>query len=163
MVETVSIDNQRRVYVSRALFEQCELNVPAGKTIIFWAAIGEFGQVQLLPRDSELSKIRDSVDDSSATETDWDAGGDFETRVRRHLQTFLEVKCRARTKNGKVEMTFYAAAIDQGHLVAPSMIVVVTTGKIFEVWTRENWQRFSRILDLRRFTEEARKLLRTDR
>lgn len=154
------MDSQRRVHPSRGLFQQCELDTPVGKTVAFWGAIGEFGQIQLLPGTSELSKMRDSLADSATVADAWDAGSDDYTGLRRQLQTFLRVRCHARSQEGKVEMTFYADAVDQGHLGTPRCAVVVTTtGKILEVWSTENWRRFSRIGDLRQFTEHARTVL----
>ena len=160
MVETLWMDTQRRVHPSRRLFQQCDLDTPVGETVSFWGAIGEFGQIQLLPATSELSKIRDSLPDSVTAEDMWDAGNDDYTRVRRQLQTFLKVRVHARSREGKVEMVFYAEAVDQGHLAIPRCTVVVTTtGKILEVWSAEKWRRFSRIGDLRQFTEQARTVL----
>lgn len=160
MVETLKIDDQRRCHPSRQMFQQCGLETPVGKTVFFWGAVGEFGQIQLLPSDSELSKIRDSLSDFIAAEHTWESGGDHRTRVLRQLHTLLKVKCLARTKEGKVETTFYADAADQGHLSAESVVVVTAVGNVLEVWSKENWQRFARISNLRRFGEEARSLLR---
>jgi DNA-binding transcriptional regulator/RsmH inhibitor MraZ len=157
------LDNQHRFSVPRRLFEQCDLNVPAGETVVFWGAIGEFGQVQLLPRESELSRIRDSLGDFSGTEAAWDAGADPDTRLRRRLQSFLNISCHARTKRGRVSLTFSADAIKQGHFKARSVVIVTTTDKIFEVWSKENWQPFTRVDDLRQLTDEARELVNPDR
>jgi hypothetical protein len=157
------MDSQFRFGVSKQLFTQCNLDVPLGANVFFWGAIGEFGQVQLLPRESELSKARDSLD-PSAGENEWDAGADPAVRLQRLLQTFLRIKCRTRTEDGKVEMKFYAEAVAQGHLDgARCEVVVTTTEKILEVWRKDNWRKFGRIPDLRRVNEEARDFLRRDR
>jgi len=142
------------------MLQSCDLNVPVGETVSFWAAVGGSGQLQLLPLDSELSKLRDSFRDTSKAGPDWKAAGDAETQIHRQLQSFLRVSCHAKSQSGKVSITFHVEATKQGYLTAPSTVIVLTTGKVFEVWSKENWQRFSRIVDLRQLAEDADELFR---
>jgi DNA-binding transcriptional regulator/RsmH inhibitor MraZ len=157
--ETVRIDKQRRFYVTRRLLQACDLKVPAGKTVSFWVAVGDSGQLQLLSPDSKLSKLRDEFDENSRQFADESAGGDDETQAYRRIQSFLRATCHARTPGGKVSITFNGDATKDGYLNVPSNVVVVTTGKIFEVWSTENWRQSSRITDLRQFAEEADEFL----
>jgi hypothetical protein len=159
MIETLRIDDQRRFHPSRELFEKCGLETRFGKTVFFWGVVRQFGQIQVLPSDSELSKMRDSLSESVMPDDSWETGNDDRTRIDRQLHTFLKVKCEARSKDGKVQTTFYAEAVDQGHLAADSFVVVTAVRKVFEVWSKENWQRFARIPNLRQLTAEARLVL----
>jgi len=157
--ETTRLDKQRRLYVPKRMLETCDLKVPVDENALFWVAIGDSGQLQFLPPDSKLSKLRDELEGDSQEPEGWDAAGDEETQVVRQLQSFLRATCHATTPAGVVSITFTAKAAKEGHLTVPSNVVVVTTGKIFEIWNAEDWRRSSRISDLRQFTEDAEKIL----
>ncbi len=145
------------------MLQACDLKIPVGENASFWVALGSSGQLQLLPADNKLSKLRDEFDAPSQQLTNWDAAGDEETQIYRRLQSFLRATCHARTPAGMVSITFHADATKEGHLAVPSDVVVVTMGRIFEVWSSENWRCSSRISDLRQFTEEADELLAQSR
>lgn len=158
MKEVLKLDKQRRIAVRRDLFASIGVEIPKGGTTEVWALIGASGQLQLLPRDSRLSTLRDRFENQTVT-TEWDAAGDENVAIYLQLQSFLRVTCHARKSGVKIRVTLPSEAVKLGLLAAPGTVSVVTNGHILEIWNHEIWQQAGKISDLREFTEEVEQAL----
>src|SRR5437773_1017364 len=98
------IDEQRRVELSGDVLRQIGVEIAKGDTRRVWGLIGASGQIQLLPPNSKLSKLRDMFDES-VLRAEWDASGDAQTTTYRQLQAFLGITLRARTRGTNIRVT----------------------------------------------------------
>ena len=158
MKEIIRLDEQRRIYVSNRGLAACGFKFPKDESIRVWAFIAGSGQLQLLPTDNKLSKLRDELDPEALRSVDWDASGDDEVKLYQQLQSFLQVTCHPRKNRTKTSLTLPAEAIKIGLFAARSTVVVVTTGRIFQIWSTDRWQQSSRISDLRAFVEDVEQI-----
>ena len=158
MKEVHTLDEQRRIDVGRELFAMIGGEITKGETIEVWALIGGAGQLQLLPRDSRLSVLRDQFE-KQTVDTDWDAAGDEKVAIYTKLQSFLRVTCRARKSGLKIRITLPSEAVKFGYVVDRGTVSVVTNGRILEIWNSGLWQQGGKVSDLRSFTQAAEKAL----
>src|SRR6266566_4420384 len=89
----VWIDDQRRIDVDRERVSAAlNLKIDAGETVRVWALSGSGNQLQLLPPESELSKLRSSLEGgSSKKDISWEASGDSDVATYRQLVGFFSV------------------------------------------------------------------------
>gem|GEM_PF-7131700 len=150
------MDGQRRIWVDSSVIESpLKLNVPVGKKIDLWAFVGNKKQLQILPPENELVKMRERYGAGKEEwQLAWDAGSDQEADIMRKLGGFLEIGCRHESA-GKFRLTLPALAIDLKLAKVESPIVIFVSGSLFELWQPEAWTEKIVIPNVREFTNEV--------
>src|SRR5436305_7337127 len=91
------IDNQRRIDVDRdTIFSALNLAIRPGQTTSIWGITGPQHQLQLLPVDSKLAKLRNRLDQGVPKPVAWTASRTADVVTYRQLAAFLKVGCRLR-------------------------------------------------------------------
>src|SRR6266446_340338 len=156
----VWIDNQRRVDVDReAISTALNLKVRPGEKTDVWAVLSSQNQLQLIPAESELSKLRNRLDQESTEKVRWDAGGHADVATYRQLEGFFRVSCRLRKSGNTLRLTLPSDAIDLGYFKPSEPLILFCVGELVELWPRDRWREVSSVQDFRELTRHARRAL----
>jgi hypothetical protein len=158
----VWIDDQRRIDVDREpVSAALNLKINAGETVRVWALSGSENQLQLLPPQSELSKLRSHLEGGAAKkDISWEAGGDLDVATYRQLVGFFNVACHARKSGNTVRLTLPSAVVDLGYFKPREPLILFCTGELVELWPQDRWRQIIANRDLRDLTRRARRALR---
>ena len=157
----VWIDDQRRIDVDREpVSAALNLKIDAGETVHVWALSGSDNQLQLLPPESELSKLRSRLEDGSAKkDIAWDASGDSEVATYRQLMGFFSVACHARRSGNTLRLTLPSDVVDLAYFKPGEPLMLFCGGELVELWPQDRWRQMIISRDLRGLTRRARRAL----
>ena len=156
----VWIDNQRRIDVDyETISAALNLKIRPGETIYVWAIPSSQKQLQLLPVESELSKLRNRLDLGSTRNVHSNAGGQADVATYRQMNAFLRVACRLRRSGKTLRMTLPSDAVDLGYLRLEEPIVLFFVGELVEIWPRDIWQEANSVRDFEDLVRRARRAL----
>jgi hypothetical protein len=158
------VGKDRRVVVERDLVELAlGLRLPAGKTIELWGLTGANRQIQLLPPESELAKLRDSYEQLVAEkDVAWDKSGDDKTAIHRRLAGFFRIKCRARRQGKNLRLTLPPDVVDLDLLRTQEALVLLVVGEVVELWRQDRSTEMAASENLSEFTRQVRDILEND-
>jgi hypothetical protein len=157
----VWIDDQRRIDVDREpVTAALSLRINTGETAYVWALPGSDDQLQLLPPESELSKLRSRLEDRSAKkDVSWDAGADVDIATYRQLVGFFRVACHARKSGKTLRLTLPSDAVDLRYFKPEEPLILFCAGELVELWPQDRWRQAIASRNLRDFTRRARRAL----
>ena len=156
----VWIDNQRRIDVDyETISAALNLKVRPSERVHVWAVPSSQKQLQLLPAESELSKLRNRLDLKPSRNVDWYAGGQADMVTYRQMSAFLRVACRLRTSGKTLRMTLPSDAVDLGYLRLEEPIVLFCVGELVEIWPRDIWREANSVRDFKDLMRRARRAL----
>ena len=157
----VSIDNQRRVDVSREIVSSAlGLQIHTGETIYLWGLSGAQSQLQLLPPDSDLAQLRDALEKGSGEKiVSWDATEDVDVRTYRQLEGFFRIACHARKGGNTLRLTLPSDVIDLGYFKRGDPLMIFWSGEVVELWPQDRWREAIANRDLRELVRRARRAL----
>jgi hypothetical protein len=157
----VWIDDQRRIDVDREpVSAALNLKINAGETVRIWALSGSENQLQLLPPESELSKLRSRLEGGPAEkDISWEAGGDLVVTTYRQLVGFFNVACHARKSGNTLRLTLPSEVVDLAYFKPGEPLILFCTGELVELWPRDRWRQIIANRDLRELTRRARRAL----
>jgi hypothetical protein len=155
----VWIDNQRRIDVDRErVFPALGLVIRPGETTNVWAVPGPQHQLQLLPKDSKLSKLRDQLTERRRKNVPWDASRKDDVLTDRQLAAFLRVSCRLRKSGKTLRLSLPSDAVDLGYFRVREPLVVFCIGSVVELWPRERWREANSVQDFNDLIRRAERL-----
>ncbi len=157
----VSIDNQRRVDVSREpISAALGLKINTPETTYIWGLSGAQRQLQLLPPESDLAQLRDRLDIEPRRKTvGWDASEDTDVETYRKLKGFFKIACHARKGGKTLRLTLPRDLIDLGYFRAGEALIIFWTGELVELWPQDRWREAIANRDLRELVRRARRAL----
>jgi hypothetical protein len=142
--------------IERAL----EIEFQPGLTIHLWGISRSIGQIQLLPPNSDLAKLRESFERPSSRETiSWEDGDTDDVLIRQRLAAFFKVSCRARTRGRSFRLTLPSDVVAQDLFRIQEHLVVSVVGSVVQLWRRDRWVEVTAISDVRQFVDAAADLL----
>src|SRR6266542_2321323 len=150
----VWIDDQRRIDVDRERVSAAlNLKIDAGETVRVWALSGADNQLQLLPLESDLSKLRSRLEGgSSKKDISWEAGGDSDVATYRQLVGFFSVACHARKTGNRLRLTLPSDVVDLAYFKPGEPLILFCVGELVELWPQERWRQVIANRDLRGLT-----------
>jgi len=158
--DTVPVDQDRRIELKLSIVEgTLGAKLTPRQTIWFWGVVGNDGQIQLLPPDSELARLRDKFENVAAEEVRWQDATDGRFETLRQLAAFLRVRCHRRERSKNVQISFPADAVHLEVMETKKRLVVVAKGAVLEFWRVDRWKKATTIINLSAFTDEVRRVL----
>jgi hypothetical protein len=156
----VWIDNQRRIDVDcEAIATALNLKISPGETVYVWAVPSSQKQLQLLPAESELSKLRNRLQRESTRHVAWDAGGHADVATYRQMEGFFKVPCRLRKSGKTLRITLPSDVMDLGYFRLEDPFVLYCVGELVELWPCDRWREASSVQDLSDLVRRARRAL----
>jgi hypothetical protein len=158
--DTVPVDQNRRIELKLS-FVEATLGVKLSprQTIRFWGFVGTEGQIQLLPPDSELARLRDKFENAAGEEIRWQDATDERFEIYRRMAGFLRVRCHRRQRSNNLQISFPADAVHLEVIEIRKRLVVVAKGEVLEFWRIDRWKNATSIADLSAFTDQVRRML----
>jgi DNA-binding transcriptional regulator/RsmH inhibitor MraZ len=158
------VGKDRRVVVKRDLVQAAlGLKLRAGKTIDLWALVGANRQIQLLPPESDLARLRDSYKQLGTEKVmTWDASDHDKTATHRRLAGLFQITCRARRQSRNLRITLPPELVDLDLLRTKEALVLVVVGNVVELWRRDRWTEMAAIANLSEFTQDVREVMEND-
>jgi len=154
------IDNQRRIDVDReAIFSALNLAIRPGQAIHIWGVAGPQQQVQLLPVDSELAKLRDRANDRTNQTIAWDSSRSADVVTYRQMAASLKITCRLRKSGKTARLTLPFEAVDLGYFKVGEPLVLFFVGNVVELWPRDRWRDANLIQDFKDLVRRTRRAL----
>lgn len=154
------IDNQRRIDVDRdAIFPALNLAIRPGQTTHIWGVAGPQHQVQLLPVDSKLAKLRDRANERITRIIGWDSSRSADVVTYRQMAAFLRITCRLRKSGKTARLTLPFEAVDLGYFKIGEPLVVFCIGNVVELWPSDSWRSANLIQDFKDLIRRAQRAL----
>lgn len=162
-IQVIWISKDHRAVVDFDLLESAlALKLAPGKVVQLWAVTGDRKQIQILPPESELAQLRESYEQMGPSQLRWHETDNDKADVRRRLEAFFRITCRARTQSKSFRFTLPWQAFDLDLLRINESLVLSVVGNIVELWRRDRWNDLAAIEDLTAFTERLRDIIGDD-
>jgi hypothetical protein len=158
--DSVPVDQDRRIELKLSIVEATlGTKLIPRQTIRFWGIVGTEGQIQLLPPDCEVARLRDKFENVAGEEIRWQHSTDERFETYRRLAGFLRVRCHRRERGKNVQISFPPEAVHLEVIETRKRLVVVAKGEVLEFWRVDRWKKATTITNLSAFTDEVRRLL----
>lgn len=161
MTLILTLDEQRRVEVPHVVLQGLVAEFSPGESQEIWGLVGSHGQLQLLPANSELARIRELYKKAPGR-LSYDTAGSSAAMTQRSLNAFIPITCRARTRGSRFRLTLPSPLFDLELFRVEDKIVVFSQDELVEIWNHRSWNELTRTSDIKGLLRAASRLVDND-